>query len=828
MKNKKKIKIAITSLLIVFTVIIESVVFPMKVSAEEHEYQGYTLDDSFIPTRSFYPYYLSVYSGFESNVIKGIWEKLFIEQHYNPNWSKGVSEGGYYVDSSTDYVALGGVSKSYYGIDFAFDTKDFDAFFGNSLLSNSELLGEMLSLAGYEPVTSKSGIYSDSEIQTILKNIIYTKMSQPETYTYFSKAMLDLTKSGAYIGAGEKAADNQLTTASINGQTFDIWMLKCLAYYYEGDGDETYLSTEQLKWLTSYQLTLYDAFTTGNNPSLKAMVESYAPLKDLIARSTYAANDRNGYGQYFFNYVVESKRGAGAWLNMNDNVSIEGLDAINDISMLFHSSNGFCGGLCNEAPTSAHYCTVRANCEDKATPSDILAYKVYKNFSAMRYVIGNTVTNTAYQGGADSWKTRHDVRHNGAGKAMPASYTVGIGAAYQEGGVQNFPWSFDGTNMYTIECWCWMNTHINSSAFLSNASTITTYINTNWGNSQDGTYQIGGYSATTIVNGQTRNITNKIGWTFNQGWQNAAITMDISNLSYEERQNAHVVITSSCKSDYLVNNSGQGPGSGTVMPRMWTNPTVNVACKYPKCTLEDHNWKLNPSQSNWGNDYSTATLAFFCDYDSAHSFQDEHPIITKTEDSNSIIYTATSPYLYIDGKNPSITKRISKTPGTTSQTIAFDGSNSYGSRTASAVSTTTIYSAGTGMAGWFSYGHEQNVYKTATANAKISVKAGLILPGAKSVSVNVFGSQQVKSVEAAVYSSSGRLIGHSIHTPGNNGPYANGNLTVSLETATDQMLEDSYIIISASSYSKTVAPAVYVEPADAHTWIGINSMTVNY
>ena len=38
-------------------------------------------DESFIPSRSFYPYYISIYSSCKSNLIKGMWERILYEEN---------------------------------------------------------------------------------------------------------------------------------------------------------------------------------------------------------------------------------------------------------------------------------------------------------------------------------------------------------------------------------------------------------------------------------------------------------------------------------------------------------------------------------------------------------------------------------------------------------------------------------------------------------------------------------------------------------------------------------------------------------------------------
>ena len=396
MRIKKKLIRLISSVMLVLTIFASTCISDSLTLISEAA-STYTLEEDFIPTRSWYPYFISVNSSCTSTLLKGIWERLIYEEN---NFSSTTNKGSYsswsreyYTGTDVNYVGIGGTSVAWGSKTFSTDTGDFDAFLGNSMEANPDMLGEMLGLSGYNINIADSS--KKSAAITTYQNILYKKMSAPETYTNFALSMVSLTANGKYL-------DGSLKAVSSNGKTFDYWMLCTLAYFYEGDGSETYLSAKQVTWLESYTSYLVSeyvssgstAFNTTSKKYVKAgssLAGKYEPVYNLIARSSVGVNNASK-NKEFFNYVVASGTGAGAWLNKHNSISIAGLSAVDDLAGMFSLSDGWCGGLDATGSCSSHdgvHCYNATNCKNKATAYDVICVYLHTFISKSKVLISN-------------------------------------------------------------------------------------------------------------------------------------------------------------------------------------------------------------------------------------------------------------------------------------------------------------------------------------------------------------------------------------------------------------------------------------------------------
>ncbi|MCR4830778.1 MAG: hypothetical protein K5883_04925 [Pseudobutyrivibrio sp.] len=383
----------------------------------------YTLEnESFIPSRSFYPYYISIYSSCKSNLIKGIWERVLYEENnyssYNNKGTYGTWAQEYYTGAAVNYISSNGASTSWQNINFSTNSGDFDIFLGNTLEANPEMLGEMLGLRGYTAVSSKTGQYSQASLLDTYRKVIYEKLASPEKYKSFAKSMVSLTKYGKYL------SDGALSSAAYNGKTFDYWMLCTLAYFYEGDGSETYLSQKQVAWLENYAPTLVNEYVgsgatsfNGVNwiPSGTSLAGKYKPIYNLIARSSAGVNN-SAKNKEFFNYVVSSGTGAGTWLNRHNSINIARLNNFDNLTNLFAFSDGWCGGLCANVTCHSHTATCYKldNCKSMANSNDLICVQLHRNPTADDFLKSNQSILNVYGADAnqsDTWQFRHRVKH---------------------------------------------------------------------------------------------------------------------------------------------------------------------------------------------------------------------------------------------------------------------------------------------------------------------------------------------------------------------------------------------------------------------------------
>ncbi|MCR5101306.1 MAG: hypothetical protein K6B41_08110 [Butyrivibrio sp.] len=387
-------------------------------------------DESFIPTRSFYPYYISVNSSCTSKLVKDLWARLLYEErNFNtlPNKGSYTSWSNEYYTSDANYIGIGGTSVNWKGKVFSTDTGDFDAFLGNSLEANPEMFGQFLGLPGYENSDYVKGYDT-------FRNIFQEKLSKPEIYKNFSKSIVALTKDGKYL-------DGSSASVSYNGETFSYWILCALAYYYEGDGSETYLSNTQAQWLENQAPNLVNRYVSSGATAFNgskwvasgnSLAGKYEPVYNLCARSSAGVNNASK-NKEFFNYVVASGHGAGAFLNKHNSINIAGLSDIDDMVSLFNLSDGWCGGLCASGSgcsshTGACNAITKASCKPvnqggKATAKDVICVQLHKNSTAEGFLLSNESIKNAYGTDAsksETWQYRHRVKHMGlTGSQVP-------------------------------------------------------------------------------------------------------------------------------------------------------------------------------------------------------------------------------------------------------------------------------------------------------------------------------------------------------------------------------------------------------------------------
>ena len=298
---KKFNKILNTILCLFITV---CVAFPtLGINAYAKEQEIYTINESFIPSRSFIPQYLTMYSGFKSDLMKKLWEKVIYEE---ATWSNeknpdGTQKYPWYTNGMSSWTAKYGANSTFTGLggvthkaaeypSISNDKTDFDAFFALALKTNPEFLGELLGLKGYSSVSTVA--YGNKNLASPLsttRNMISSHLKNPGDYKYFTEAITELTKNGDYLN------NSSLRDITIDGIQLDYLFLNSLASQYrmKDEQGQLILSATQIKWIEdNYQEPLYNAYTKGNDGHLKKMVNDYPALFDLIARSKYAANNQ--------------------------------------------------------------------------------------------------------------------------------------------------------------------------------------------------------------------------------------------------------------------------------------------------------------------------------------------------------------------------------------------------------------------------------------------------------------------------------------------------------------------------------------------------------
>lgn len=774
--------------------------------------------DTFIPFRSYIPSYLIKNSSEKSEVIKKLWAKVFFEE---ANWN---SEHPRFYDSNystwaekydeknrdggrTKYLSIIDETEKYLGDGIennriTYSSGDFEAAFGNTIKNNPEFFGQLSGITGYEPLGS------DEAGNVLMKNIVYTYLAHPEKYPEFAKSFVELTRDKLYIGKDKTSEDNLLKditcTIDDNTNTCDIYALTTLSYLYEGDGEETYLSDYQVEWLKSYQSFLYDQYVDDKEHSLANRIPS---IYDLIARSEQASNNYRGKGQEFFDYVVESGKGMGAWINNIDSIDITGLNEIDNIITLFEIANGYCHG--HEPETK---CVSPTDCKPvgdggKSTIADNLAYLIHteilKGGLLKEYVSTNESVNQAYSTGDESWISKFNVRHDKTGAAM--YYTKTIYAA--SGGNSS---KHAGAYSDSGFCSCDANTSatltVSSAAFLSNAKAITVITSSS---------ERGGITGYHVYSNGV-DITNLV--------KRTGSTFDISKLDLDERKNATLTVnlSASAHSEYNALSYNESHTSYNITPGgcgcdavIKSQPYVIVSCRRSDCVLYGHDWS---GKTEFSKDYQSATIKYSCTKDVSHIIEIPELATTRTEDESHVYYTVSAyPYVFKDdGVTPdTYTQTITKGTISGFEVISLNNSNTSGSLSNTGTSSGTIYADGS-----WSQAKNNRIYSTSSTSISFIIKSGTIKPGTKSITANVSASESLTGLSIAVYSSNGELLASN--------DFANSFNTCYLHRLSDSKLENCKVVITASASATNFASGQYSGVSDAVARISVPSITVRY
>ncbi len=829
--NRHSIKNRFLAFLFIMTIVLspfESIKVLASEEKQNPQIAASSFSENFIPTKSFYPSYLSKYSDQKSNTIKTIWERLFYEQYKNPKWSNTVDKGGFYVDSTTDYQSLGDGPKSFVGIDFGKDDKDFDAYFGNTITENPEFLGELLGLPGYKAIEARVNPQETADIQNLMKNIVYTKMNQSFKYQYFAKAMAKLTEHGLYIGTNTlnqsneliKGQDNLLKDVSYNGQTFDIWMLCSLASLYEGDGNETWLSEKQVAWLKTYQLILYNDYADNGAGSIAGR---YPAIYDLVARSSYAANNYRSLGQEFFDYVVKSGTGAGAWLNLNDSINIPELNSYNNLVEIFKASQGFCCGL-----EPADTCTSTDNCKSHGTTIDRLALELFKNPSANNYIKNNPSTAKAmgispYDN--NGWWYRYKLKHTKSASLNSNSIIIPMNDILtnkSQGNVVAKSWNSgyhgQGTGIAVANSTTNITLYLKDILPSDEKPTGTTrpskiliglYVKGEFGITLTKDPANGGnvnsHSATRKkalsincspgINYNTKPIKYKSYYA--DGGVKPKPThdktvffeFDVSKLhELEQLMDAHIQIKASAAASADSTN-GEGfntPDGATsyATANIGPLPTIMVYSPVDDCDINQHYYS---GKIKWDDNHSSAIITYSCSKDStkdrSHSFTfTPNDVFHTTTDGVTKYYTYGcygEPYSETVNKK----KKLEPTP------IILDDTNSHKHYVADK-SSNVIYPSGSGTTD-IRYGYTN-------CNAIIhngSLNKGYIPLGVKKIEVFYTATETLEELNILVKSGTGKTIGQAYVT--NN----MGHVMIELFDTSDEALANSYISFDGAAYT---------------------------
>ena len=838
MSLSKKTAKSVVSLMLAF-----SMLAPMNfnslttIAAEPSAITANQIDETFLPTRTDIPNYLSKYSSYKGEMIKKIWAKLFFEEL---NWNTDVSKNPdfYFYDSNYSawyqkynhgynkagdvvpytYTSIGGEAKQL-NEQITFSTGDFETFFGNTIEANPDFMGQMMGLSSYEKLGT-----SDVGNET-MKKVITTYLNNPEKYPNFAQSIAALTKDGLYIGTSKTSNDNILKNASYNGQTYDIYVLIALASLYKGDGTEPYLSTIQVNWLKSYQRYLYDNYCDAGTSSLASRFKS---IYDLIARSADASNNYRDKGQEFFNYVVNSKTGGGAWINQINGVNISGLDAVQDIANIYTFAEGYCYG--HESNCANHtYCLPREN-GGKAIKHDEFAYYIYKTAPlAITYIKNNSVLNPLYTNPSSpdgGWLEKYTWRHTPGG-GTPI-YTTS-GAIVTDGYAQGLH-----DNKYTE---CGQITAYSNATSVATLNLIdidkkisgeplsrTQTISVTWtAGSVNGWGYITshGIDYSVYINGSNVG-KSRVPVTMNSTSDYAGtLTFDITGLTWAERQNCTIYITNSVAVEqsyngleYNSSHTGYNchDGYANAWAQVNTLSNVTLTVKRSDCFIEGHDWK---GRITWNSNHSAADITYICQNDVKHeaTLHLSESDITKTIDGNQIVYTASAaPYIWNSEKNDydSYSARVNRSNGSSTETIALDSSNSTGIRSNSAQSSEVVWPEGS----W-----SKEVYTNATSYIAFTVNSGVIKTGAKYVRPNITANNSLTGLSIQVFNKRGQLLAY-------NNPLMDST-GCDLSSFTDSQLEGCYMVVSATSQTRNYAAAGWT-PATAYTSIWVSGITVTY
>ncbi|QFJ53898.1 hypothetical protein [Pseudobutyrivibrio xylanivorans] len=800
--------------------------------------------NTFVPFRNYIPAYLAKNSDTTSELVTKLWAKLFYEEStWSPNSNQGKIS---WVDKYDDtFFGLGGTEKRVSDVvknnngNIALSTGDFEAFFANTLLANPKFFGQLLGLNRYKAI-------SDNTSGTAyLREIMCSYLAQPDKYKYVSEAILKLTADHPEYLVGKPLAQVSATVNGVN-KTADYWLLTTLASFYKvktADGSGYVLSTKQTSWVESYQLALYKEYiNAGGYQGNNSLAGKYPSIYELIARSKYAANNYGGDGvkgnggnaaQNFFNYIVSTGKGGGAWLNLNDNISITGLDTIDNIEELIGMAEGYCGGLENYL-----LCDSSVNCRKNAVPIELYMYKLYKNNTAVNFINGNSTLNPLLNGTGgyiERFKAKH-LGRNANGTLSQYIYAGPNAIEKKENSWSCACWDnlgyHDGGRPKTCSASVSATLSVGSAAFLPTAKYIIisatdgTSLAVTSGNQGNGKWtnrpDLSNWSL--ISNGV--NIKSAIPEpTYigeGTGSSPRRLRFDISSLSATQRANATLYVQFESYDSYSPNCPNGSGSHGTVTAKVGVSGTVEVITTYADCDVKGHTWNCDATLNS---DMKTATITYTCGKNATHTHTITNAPVKVTTTDSEIVYSVFAAKL----NDYKVVKRVARTTGSSDQTILLNSSNTSGSLLVSASSSKVNEPAGS---------KSSRIYTEANVNMYCSVHAGVIKAGAKSVTLNfnkINTKDVFKNLSITLYSSTGKIMGTNKQTVVgtqdmdiHNSQYTN-DYTVRLVPAqwTDSDYENCYLVISASACAQNwTSPGNTPSPATAK--IQLDSLTINY
>jgi hypothetical protein len=766
------------------------------------------MEKVFIPFRDQIPFYISKNSSSKEQLIKELWLKLFYEEL---NWDE--NHRGFYdkkFDSwwkkykGTPYAGLDGEFKD---IDrqLTFSSGDFEAFLGNTLEANPEFLGQLLGLDGYTPPPQPA------DNPTFSRQVICQYLADSDKYAmYLTPSLIKLTQEGEYL------SDNSLKTISFKDVPVDYYMLAIIAsqYHQTDKYGKDILSSKQIDWLNGYIKEMYEAYTTDSSALLKSLVVKYPSLYDLVARSYYAANDSTEYGQEFFDYVVASGVGMGAWLSLNDDIDIKGLDQIPDLISLFKLSNGFCGGLEDETK-----CKNRDKCL-AAVSADYVATGLHKNETARGYILANESTAEVY--GTDEhkgWQNKYRLMHK---KLIDGLDTIDVIAGESKDDPKHDNAHFNGWTGVFKEITSHGSGTVDSRAFMPNTKKITVYAYYLGPDRRD--YQ--GFNW--VVKSKGINISGKV--KMDKEWVNAgtttcrsgdkrgsakanlkAFTFDISRLNEEDIKDIKIFISLRQHNEVLGNGSGDYghvhdhpiDSNCGILEKVTCHNTID------DCEDNGDDWKGTLTVSE---ETLEGTIDYFCTKNREHHYSEPIKATITEENDDYTVYTAKGTY-------GTYSKRILKSSESegNSKTITLDSTNTSGKLSNTIRSNERIYPGGS---------LSSETYKAASASINCTILPGVIKTGAKIISLKCLASQELADLSIKVYSSRKVLLVE------NNLLSSSTIYNLDLSYLTDDEIKDCFVEISAQAKSKNKeryhANVGGPEPAEAVATISVKSVTIQY
>ena len=818
----------------------------------------FILDETFMPLRADIPNYIARYSGFKGDIIQKVWAKVFYEEYF---WNTDVSKNPdyYFYDENYDAwykkynhgydIAGNHIPLTYYGLNgeasltqpITYSSGDFEAYFGNTIEANPEFMLRMLGLSDTDPLGN------DTRGNDLMKNIIGTYLFHPEKYDSFFTISVakSLQSQKDFFERYKEELKTINCTDAFSGQNIqaDYCLLSTLASLYKvkDSAGNDILSEVEEKWVESYQLEFYDAYTLGNNPFLKAMVEnSYNStnkgLYELIARSTYASNNRNGFGQTFFDYVEASKQGAGQWINQIENVSIPQLNNYGSIADIFNFSSGYCH-------THGTNCISKDSCKPieaggKATEIDELATLLNSqaNPLVLTYVKSNPEVFVCYSNPADSdeagWLERFQYRHS-ANVTKDNVSTITTTANIVSGGNASDSWSDDvvweGVSG-AVQCTGHGQINIKDiDKILSDTKPLgkTAKVQINF--SRINTHA--GYSAFSWSCSNPK-VSLSAGGGSSWSAENYAV-FDISKLTMEERKNC--VINFSVSSGWSTNwqpdistkngSYGYHRYTASMSTSVSTSATATLFVKRSDCFENGHKYR---GDVTWNKDengeITSASIIYTCTSDANHTkvatiVRDDDLnnkfVIKKIKHEGYTEYSFLSPYVLADDNSyDSYSTKVFDKSGATSEYISLNAANTSGTIANSDYSSEKILPGGA---------TSKYCYKAADCNIAYTILPGIIQPGVKSLTIGLSLYGELKPTTIIVYNYRGQVLATNDH--------GDTDLTVRLDGLADSQLKNSYVTVTTGSRTEVWTTSAYNlwQPIDdARTNITATGITLNY